>query len=88
MSRDTGLSSMVNTWHAALFITLVELHGPNGQRYFLNPYWITTIREPVTADLKHFSTDTHCVVVTTNGRFLAVRETCDQVRALVSKPKP
>lgn len=75
----------MKTWHAALLISLIELHGPNGQRYFLNPYWITTIREPVAADLKHFSTSTHCIIVTTNARFLAVREPCDQVRAMVSE---
>lgn len=90
MSRDTGLSFMVNViWHAAVFITLVELHGPNGQRYFVNPMFITSLREPITEDRKHFSPNTRCVIVTVNGKFLAVRETCDDVRALVeSKARP
>lgn len=66
-------------------LTLVELHGPEGQRYYLNPVEISTIREPVGNDLRHFSKGTRCLIVTTNGKFLAVHETCDEVRAEVNK---
>lgn len=68
----------------AALLTLVELHGPNGQRYFINPAEITTIREPINSDLRHFGSGTHCVIFITNGKFLAVRETCDEVRARVT----
>lgn len=66
-------------------IDLVELHGPAGQRVFINPPEITTVREPLRADLKHFSRGTHCIVVMADGKFVAVRETCDQVRQMVGK---
>lgn len=69
------------------FITLIELHGADGQKFYLNPAEITTIREPSKADLvHHFAAGAHCVIVTTNGKFVAVRETCDAVRETVSPP--
>lgn len=73
---------------AAKSITLIELHGPEGQRFYLNPAEISTIREPNKTDLvHHFAAGTRCIIVATNGKFLAVRETCDAVRAAVS-PSP
>lgn len=75
-------------WAAAL-VSLIELHGPNGQRYFINPEQVTSVREPLRRDMKHFSPTTRCVIATTNGGFLAVMETCDRVRALVEgAPRP
>jgi hypothetical protein len=67
---------------AAALIALVELHGPDGQRYYVNPAEISSVREPVTRE--HFAAGTHCIIVTTNGRFLATREGCEEVRQAVS----
>ena len=85
--RNAGLRGVVPVAFVSLAaVTLIELHGAEGQRFLLNPAQITTIREPSAADLRqHFAPGAHCIVVTTSGKFLAVRESCDQVQAAVSK---
>jgi uncharacterized protein YlzI (FlbEa/FlbD family) len=65
-------------------VQFVVLHGPDGQEFYVNPQQITSIREPVGTDLRHFPKGTHCVVVTTSGKFLAVREPCAEVRDHIS----
>lgn len=60
-------------------IDLLPLHGPDGQRVFVNPHEVTTVREPTAVDLKHFAYGARCVVVTVNGKFVAVVEDCDYV---------
>lgn len=73
---------------AALFATgvhFVILHGPDGQQYIVNPQQITSMREPSPTDLRHFSRGTHCVIVTTSGKFIAVMETCNEVRDRIDK---
>jgi hypothetical protein len=64
-------------WLIAAY-ALVELHGPTGQRIFVNPTMITTIREPL--ETGHFAKGTHCLVYLSNRNFIAVREHCDIVR--------
>lgn len=75
---------------ALMFISgveFIELHGPNGQRAFLNPRAISSLREPAGKDLEHFTRNVRCVVVTTNGKFIAVVEPCVGIRdALGGKP--
>jgi hypothetical protein len=73
---------------ALLFIwglEFIEVHGPDGQRAFLNPKAISSLREPVGTDLKHFTGSVRCVVVTTNGKFIAVVETCPGIRDTLDK---
>lgn len=69
-------------------IELVMLHGPDNQRYWVNPFQITSVREPIGYDLKHFSPIVRCIIVTTNGKFMPVRESCDQVRKIVGFDSP
>ena len=67
------------------FLELVMLHGPDGQRVFVNVAEITTIREPISGDLQqHFPRGAQCVVVMVNGKFVATREDCDEVRGLIN----
>jgi hypothetical protein len=76
------------TLSALIFISgveFIELHGPDGQRAFLNPKTISSLREPIATDLKHFTGRVHCVVVTTNGKFIAVVETCNYIRDTLDK---
>ena len=40
-------------------LALVELHGPTGQRIFVNPHEVTSVREPQARD--HFAKGTHCL---------------------------
>lgn len=73
---------------AASLVALVQfitLHGPDGQQYLVNPEQITTLREPSNEDVRHFHTGTHCIIVTTSGKFVAVREDCDDVRDRIEK---
>lgn len=69
--------------HTALLF--VMLHGTNGQQFFINPHQITSMREPTGNDLRHFPTGTHCVIGTTDGKFVATQEDCDTVRNLIGK---
>ncbi|HKW23470.1 MAG TPA: hypothetical protein VJO13_18965 [Ktedonobacterales bacterium] len=72
----------------SLAALLIELHGADGQRYWLNPAEITTAREPPAADLhRHFAQGARCVVLTTDGKFIATRETCDVVRERITQQK-
>lgn len=72
-------------WPRLLLATvqLLELHGPDGQKAFLNTHEISTLREPTMADLRRFTRGVHCVVSTTNGKVLSVVEPCDYIRDLV-----
>lgn len=71
----------------AATVHFIELHGTNGQEYYVNPSQITSLREPMGDDLTHFPKGTHCVIVTTSGKFMAVREGCGEVRNLVDERK-
>jgi hypothetical protein len=71
-----------------LAIGLIELHAPNGARVLVNPAEVTSVREPVAADRRHFAPGTRCVVVMTNAQFVAVREQCDAVVALLGDAHP
>lgn len=62
-------------------IHFMELHGPDGQTVFVNINEISTLRSPTEHDLhRAFPNKTHCIVVTTNGKFVAVIETCVDIR--------
>lgn len=62
-------------------VELLELHGPDGQRVWVNTAEISSLRMPTNADLaRHFPRNTHCVVVTGNGKFITTVETCAAIR--------
>lgn len=62
-------------------VRFLELHGADGHKVFVNAHEISTLREPVDRDLnRYFARGTRCVVVTTNGKFIAVAETCASIR--------
>lgn len=66
-------------------LDLLEVHGPDGQMAFVNVHEIASIRAPTTFDLgRHFAKGSKCVLLTTDGKFLAVVETCAEIRALLS----
>ena len=68
-------------------IEMLELHGPDGQTVFINDHEISSLRMPVVNDLRHFAKGTKCVVVTTDGKFVAVVETCVKVRDMMVENK-
>ena len=69
-------------------IDLIELHGLAGQRIFINTHEITSVREPVGSDRRHYAPGTACLVVTVNGNVTPVREACDEVLRLLKRPTP
>jgi hypothetical protein len=60
----------------ALALALVALTGPGGQVIEINPAEIVSLREP-RGD--HFDKDVHCLIHTSDGKFIAVLETCQAV---------
>lgn len=78
----------VIAYYGALFliggVDFIEVHGPDGQKAFINPHEITSLREPTNVDLSlHFQRGAHCIVVTTNGKFLATKEHCEEIRNMI-----
>jgi hypothetical protein len=68
-------------------ILLVQLTGPDGrQRIDINAAEITSIREPSGPQEAHMVTGTHCVIVMTSGKFVAVHEKCGEVRDKLGPP--
>lgn len=62
-------------------IQLLAVHGPDGQTIYVNPAEISSLRQPTNADLgRYFPRTVHCIVVTTNGKFVAAVERCDVLR--------
>ena len=60
------------------------LHGPENQSYWVNMDQVTTLRQPIPADMQSaFPKGTRCIVVTTNGKFVAVTEACEVVYQLI-----
>ena len=82
------MSTTILTAYPAFGQTFVLLHGPDRQVIYLNTHEITTIREPTAANRRHFVAGTRCVVVLTNGNFVAVQEGCEVVHARVEAVKP
>lgn len=62
---------------------LLELHGPDGQTVFINDRQISSLRMPIANDLKHFVKGTKCIVVTVDGKFIAVVESCTKIRDMM-----
>lgn len=62
-------------------LELIEVHGPDGQVTWVNANEISSLRAPSSLDLKrYFPPGTHCVISTTNGKFVACIESCQDIR--------
>jgi hypothetical protein len=59
-------------------LLLVNLTGPTGHHVYVNPDEVSSIRD--VAHGAHWGPGTRCVLIMTSGKFLAVHETCEQVR--------
>jgi hypothetical protein len=66
-------------------ISLIELHGPNGQRVEVNPAQVSSVRVPRIVD--HFAPGTKCVVFMTDGKFATVTDDCDSVEKKLEEAK-
>lgn len=64
-----------------VFLAMIYLTGLDGQVIELNPHSIVTLRVPRGVD--HFDKDVKCLIHTSDGKTVAVVETCDQVHKLL-----
>jgi hypothetical protein len=58
-------------------LTLVLLTGPGGQIIEINPEEVVSIRSPRSVD--HMPKSVHCIVFTTDSKFIGVEERCPDV---------
>jgi hypothetical protein len=66
----------------ALAFGLVLLHVPTGAAVYVNPETVTTMRAATAEKNKHITDQAQCLLNTTDGKFIAVIETCETVRSL------
>jgi hypothetical protein len=59
-------------------VVLVYLTGPDDQRIEVNPETVVTVREP--RGTQHLAKGIQCLIHTTDGKFITVKENCDIVR--------
>jgi len=59
----------------------IQLTGPDNQVIQLNPKSIIDFRTPRGTD--HFAPGTRCLIHTTDGRFISVVETCDEIHHIL-----
>jgi hypothetical protein len=75
--------------HAFVVATaLVQLTGPAGHPLYLNPGEISSLRSPTDVSGGHLAPGVECVVIMTNGKANAVRQTCNQVEQLIAPSPP
>lgn len=60
---------------------LIELTGPDQQIIAVSPSQVVSVREP--RGDQHFGPGIRCLLHTTDGKFIAVIETCQTVRELL-----
>ena len=66
-------------------VVLIMLHGPGGHQIMLNPQEVTSLTAAVPdQDNKLFVQDVNCKINTTDGKFVTVVETCEEVKWLIS----
>jgi len=71
--------------HDPAAIPLLELHGPTNQLIFINPYEVTSLREPLAFNRGMFARGSKCIIVMVNGYFIAVQEACGDVREKIKE---
>jgi uncharacterized protein YlzI (FlbEa/FlbD family) len=62
-----------------LLLTLIVLTATDGRPIKVNPKDIVSLRVPPSGD--HVTKDAHCLVFTSDGKYFAVQESCDQVNS-------
>lgn len=68
-----------------LQVLLILLHDPEGREIWINPETVVSLR-PRGID-GHFPKEARCLVNLDDGKFVAVRESCNGVREAVGEHK-
>jgi hypothetical protein len=59
---------------------LVELHAADGTAITINPHGVISMRGPREGDARSlFTGDAHCLINTSDGKYITTRETCAEV---------
>jgi hypothetical protein len=67
---------------------LILLHGPDDHIILISPDQVTSLREAKPGEEgRHFTDTVHCMVNTTDGKFVTVVEPCSTVRTLMERSK-
>jgi hypothetical protein len=62
-------------------VVLILLHGPQGADILINPAAITSLRAGVPGKPSEYVTENaRCIVSLSDGKFVSVLETCEEVR--------
>jgi hypothetical protein len=70
-------------------IELLRVTGPDNQQIEINPQHVVSLRVPQVDS--NFPKGTRCLILTADTKFIAVQETCDQIRNMlqaVPLPRP
>ena len=59
-------------------LTLIFVHGPDGEEIEVNISEISSIREPGASE-SHLHKSVHCVLYMTNSKFVSTKETCTEI---------
>jgi hypothetical protein len=71
----------------AVVVLLIHLHALDGSLVEVNPDAIASLRGRAPGDGQHFAKDANCLINTTDGRHLSVKETCGEVLEEIAKEK-
>lgn len=67
-------------------IVLILLHTPGGHEVEINPSQIVSLRAAEGGEKNQlFTGEVHCMVNTSDGKYITVAETCEQVHTLVKE---
>jgi len=70
-----------------IMLVLIVLHSGSGTPLDLNTAMITNLRNPEPANSGVFAKGVQCQVNMVDGKFVTVKETCEQVRKLMETTK-
>ena len=67
-------------------LVMIILHSASGVEIDVNTATITNMRSPEPGH-KHFTPDVKCLINMSDGKFVTVRETCEEVRRAMEARK-
>ena len=71
----------------AAVIALILVHGPGGEEIQINPKSISSLRIVGKVAKEHVAPGTRCVLLMSNSKFIATRETCAEIVAIIRNYK-
>ena len=66
-----------------IVLHLIMLHTVDGQEVYVNPREVTSLKGKGSGE--HFTPGANCLINLVDGKFVAVKETCNLVREEIEK---